>query len=67
MSDEKQSQAEFFADKFMDLGNLAATASVFAQFVEDQIRWKGLWLGASSFVSCVVLSYFLRRKEKTKL
>jgi hypothetical protein len=57
---------EFFADKLMDLANLAAAALIFGQIVEGRIVWTVVGIGLSFFFSCVVISLLLRKGWRAK-
>ncbi len=54
------SNGEFYADKMMDLANLAAAALIFGQIAEGHFTLIRLMLGTLLFFFCLVLSYQLR-------
>lgn len=59
-----QSHGEFFADKLMDLANLAMAALVFGQLVNKEIQWGVFTVGVACFWICIVLSFFFRRQTE---
>ena len=59
-----ETQGEFFADKLMDLANLAMAALVFVQLVGGQIQGRPFVIGFAFFSIAVVISFLLRRKEE---
>ena len=61
------SHGEFYADKIMDLANLAAAALVFGQVADGHFRWLVLGIGVFLFLLCVVLSYQLRKGSSKSL
>ncbi len=58
------SHGEFYADKVMDLANLAAAALIFGQVAEGHFSIRSLIIGFILFFFCLVLSYFLRKGIK---
>ena len=55
------SNGEFYADKLMDLANLAAAALIFGQLAEGHLRWFLFCIGTGLFLLCLVVSYWLRK------
>lgn len=58
------SRGEFFADKLMDLANLAATVLVFGQWVAPDIHLDAFLIGAAFYGFCGVISYLCWREKK---
>lgn len=59
-----ETRGEFFADKLMDLANLAVVVLVFEQVAKGQINGAALTMALAFFFAAVMLSYFMRRREK---
>jgi len=58
-----KSQGEFFADKLMDLANLAAAALIFGQVLSEHAYPEALAIGFSFFVLCAIMSFKLRENK----
>lgn len=58
-----QTNGEFYADKLMDLANLAAAALIFGQLVENRIVWWAVGIGFSFLITIGVISFFLRKEK----
>jgi hypothetical protein len=57
-------QREVFAEKLMDVGNIAAGALIFGQFFSEQgFRWELTLLGLAVMAGLYTYAYFLLRFE----
>ena len=55
-------QREVFAEKLMDVGNIAAGALIFGQFFSEQgFRWELTLLGLAVMAGLYTYAYFLLR------
>ncbi len=53
-------QRAVFADKFLDLGNYAAAALVFGQFVsQSPVSWSVVLGGVATWLMLAAMSFFL--------
>lgn len=58
-----KSHGEFFADKLMDLANLAAAALVFGQVLSEHVYPEAFVIGLSFFGLCAIISFQLRERR----
>lgn len=58
---KQKTDGYFWADKLMDLANLAAAVLIFGQFVADRIYWNGLALGIILYGSVMLITKKLLR------
>lgn len=58
-------QRGFFADKLMDLANLAVAVLVFGQWVAGQIQFDILLLGLSFYGLTAMVSYYLTGENRS--
>ena len=62
-----ETNGQFFADKLMDMANLAAAALIFGQLVGgERLQWWPFLIGVTLLVVCGVVSYILRRGGNLK-
>lgn len=59
-----KSHGEFFADKLMDLANLAAAALIFGQMLNVRIYAEVRVLGFAFYLLCVVVSYEWNKRRE---
>ena len=56
-----QTQRILFAEKFMDLGNLALAGLAIGQLISEKMNWQALIIGIASYILLGVIAYFCEK------
>ena len=56
-------QKTLFAEKFMDLANLALGGLVLGQALTEKINWNGLLIGSAFYIIFFIVAYFLEKGD----
>ncbi len=66
MISQRLTEGEFWADKLMDLANLAVVILVFGQLVAPKIYFHSIALGVIIYIIFSIISFKFRKKHETR-